>query len=324
MIERLAFDEASGYNEVEASIHIARYSVAAEFCRGKRILDIACGEGYGSWLMRKWGGTEVVGVDVSEKAINSAKANFEGDGILFFQGAAESLTFLDNTFDLIVSLETMEHIPDVRKYLEELKRVLKTDGMIILSCPNDWWYYPTENEKNPFHLKKYTLEEFLDLTGCYFGTPSYLLEGHRADGFVNICHNNIHVGSNQRSMVEMDTLMVNLLPAKEELLSKQACYWVAIWNYGEPIICETSAAVYPLIYNPRGTAVEIELRAMLADANRQIEEWRKTCAGIEADAQRVWNECVKMQKTLEEKLREKEDEIAELKDKRGWLRRWSK
>ena len=67
--------------------------------------------------------------------------------------------------------------------------------------------------------------------------------------------------------------------------------------------------------------MDAELRAMLADAGRQIEEWRRTCTSMEADAQRVWDECVKTQKTLEEELRKKEEEIESLKNTGGWLNR---
>lgn len=68
-MERLNFGGMEAYNAVEACIHLNRYAMAKSFCTGKRVLDAACGEGYGSFLMKKWGASEVFGIDIDCETI---------------------------------------------------------------------------------------------------------------------------------------------------------------------------------------------------------------------------------------------------------------
>ncbi|WZB62599.1 class I SAM-dependent methyltransferase [Achromobacter xylosoxidans] len=161
-MERLTFDKNSRYDGLEAAIHIARYSFAQPYCANRRVLDIACGEGYGSRLLANWGASEVVGVDISSDALAAAQRNFGGDGVSFVQSEGETLLdkFQQASFDLIVSFETIEHLGDPVQFLGNLKTLLKPGGLIIISCPNDWWYFPTDEHKNPFHLRKYRFEDF--------------------------------------------------------------------------------------------------------------------------------------------------------------------
>jgi len=119
MAERLQFksDEMS-YESMLAAEHLSRYWLVRDFCKGKRVLDLACGEGYGSWLLKKWGAETVIGIDISEEAISNSNQNFGGDGIFFKSGDGCDLDRTLNAndkFDLIVCFETMEHVPDVAK-----------------------------------------------------------------------------------------------------------------------------------------------------------------------------------------------------------------
>lgn len=107
-MERLEIT-AKNYVAEELAIHMARYSFVKKLVKGKKILDLACGEGYGSFLMKKWGGesTTVIGVDISKEAIEKAKTNFSLESsITFLSCNAENLPFNSEQFDLIVSFET--------------------------------------------------------------------------------------------------------------------------------------------------------------------------------------------------------------------------
>lgn len=185
-IERLDFSEKTRYNSIEAAIHLNRYGLAKPYCKGARVLDAACGEGYGSYLMKSWGAQSVDAIDIDEVSIALAKSLFKSDGLSYVQGTVEQLPFEDNLFDLVVSLETMEHVDNVDMFLAEAKRVLKPGGTIILSCPNDNYYYEKDNIKNPFHKRPYTFFEFQSLAEKYFGTYVDYFLAFALDGFINL------------------------------------------------------------------------------------------------------------------------------------------
>ena len=139
--ERLHFtDRMSSYNAMYAAEHVVRYYCVSGLCRGKRVLDVACGEGYGSSLLATWGAAEVVGVDVSAEAIDAARQVFAKPNIKFLQGDACRLNDVlgdVREFDLIVSFETMEHVEDVPALLSGILRYLAKGGAIVITCPND-------------------------------------------------------------------------------------------------------------------------------------------------------------------------------------------
>lgn len=167
-MERL--EVKGSYSAHECAIHLARYNFAKQFCKDKRVLDISCGEGYGSYILSLAGSKEVVGLDISEETILTAKKNYKSDNLNYLVSDAGALKDLkDNYFDLIVSFETIEHLNEVDNYLKEIQRVAKNDAIIIISCPNDYYYYPTEEEFNEFHKRKYTFNDFKILTESILG-----------------------------------------------------------------------------------------------------------------------------------------------------------
>ena len=87
--------------------HIARYRFAKDFVRGKRVLDIACGEGYGAAALAKAGAASVTGVDISRDACERARRKY---GLDARTGDAQAIPVPDRSIDLIVSFETIEHV----------------------------------------------------------------------------------------------------------------------------------------------------------------------------------------------------------------------
>src|SRR5690242_5479118 len=91
MAERISFTPgAMPYNAMLAAEHMARYVLAQPLCAGKRVLDIACGEGYGTSFLKSSGAASVVGIDISEEAIAAANARFGQAGVTFAAGDALS------------------------------------------------------------------------------------------------------------------------------------------------------------------------------------------------------------------------------------------
>lgn len=145
--------------------HIARYAFAARYVQGKRVLDIACGSGYGSSILRDAGALHVDGVDVDEAAVASARATFGRDELQFSVG--DIRTFAAAPYDVVVSFETIEHVREYDQALNNLRHLLVDGGTLILSTPNRHVTSIrarriSDAPKNPFHTQEFVLPELLD------------------------------------------------------------------------------------------------------------------------------------------------------------------
>lgn len=143
--------------------HLARYAWAARLAGGRRVLDAACGVGYGSRMLAEAGASEVVGLDLSEEAVLEARAG-AGPTVSFEVGDMHHLPFRDDEFDLITFFEALEHVSDPEAVLDELHRVMRPHGVLALSTPNRDVYAPG----NPFHLRELTPSELENLLGERF------------------------------------------------------------------------------------------------------------------------------------------------------------
>ncbi len=149
--ERLVPEAYRG--ELVHAEHMARYLLAARLAPGRRVLDAACGEGYGSALLAAAGASAVVGVDVDGATVEHARGRY---GLDVRTADVTDLPFAPGDFDLIVSFETIEHVADPEKALSEFARILGDDGLLIVSTPNVDEYLVD----NPFHLRELTPAEF--------------------------------------------------------------------------------------------------------------------------------------------------------------------
>ncbi|MDY6893300.1 MAG: class I SAM-dependent methyltransferase [Chloroflexota bacterium] len=154
--------------------HIDRYIFAASMVEHKNVLDIACGTGYGTGYMVEHGAARVIGADVSVETVRFAHDWYSIDSRTDFISAdGTRLPFASDSFDAVVSFETLEHIAAFYSFLDECRRVLKEDGLLICSTPNRRIFSPSvDTPPNPFHVKEFWVEEFEHLLGNYFGTIS--------------------------------------------------------------------------------------------------------------------------------------------------------
>lgn len=150
--------------------HINRYHFASKLTKNKVVLDVACGTGYGSDYLIKNGAKKIVGLDISGEAINYAKDNYKNSNLTFIVGDSTKLPFENEEFDAIVSFETIEHIKEYNKFLDECERVLKKGGIFICSTPNKRFLstYASKNQINPFHEIEFYPEDFENLINDYF------------------------------------------------------------------------------------------------------------------------------------------------------------
>lgn len=153
--------------------HLHRYAIVSEYIEGKVVLDIACGEGYGSNLMSEKAKL-VYAVDIDFETVLSAKKKYIKENLFFKEGQAESIPITDNCIDVVVSFETIEHHDKHHEMMLEIIRVLKKDGILIISTPDKLFYNDKRNFKNEFHIKELYKEEFTSLIQKYFKNVQHL------------------------------------------------------------------------------------------------------------------------------------------------------
>lgn len=140
------------------------YNMALKYInKNSSILDIACAEGFGTKILSRVANI-VIGVDIDNKIIKQAQVNNSATNIIYQTGDAHNLSFSDNTFDAVVSMETVEHVAP-KKFLPQLKRVLKPSGILLLSTPQN---RNGNIPLNPFHNKEYSLKEIKKIISKYF------------------------------------------------------------------------------------------------------------------------------------------------------------
>lgn len=157
-----------------APTHYGRYRFAAGFVHGGRVVDVACGEGYGSDLLSAAGAAQVVGVDRDEAAIRAAVARYRRPGLAFRVADAAATGEADGSADLVVSFETIEHVADAAAFVTEIARILRPGGLCVVSTPNRL----VTGQHNPYHTREFALGELtamlnpaFEIVGLYSQMP---------------------------------------------------------------------------------------------------------------------------------------------------------
>ena len=164
--------------------HHERYKFASQFVMGKEVLDIACGAGYGSKLLKEAGAKHVDGVDLSPEVIQHAQTYFPADGVRFF--VSDATSYIPNKkYDVIVSFETIEHVQDYHKLLSNFYHLLRGGGLLIVSTPNRMITSPSlqslsDKPDYPFHMREFIMPELAEaLRGCGFAVQGDYMFGQR-------------------------------------------------------------------------------------------------------------------------------------------------
>ena len=145
--------------------HYARYLFVAPFCKGKRVLDAACGTGFGTHMLATFGASAILGVDNATEAISYANAHYNHPNANYLKRGIEDLSNTElGTFDLIVSFETLEHLPNTRAAIDIFAALLAPKGTLIVSVPNEG----EQKVDNQFHLVQFTLSSLLSLLNAQF------------------------------------------------------------------------------------------------------------------------------------------------------------
>jgi ubiquinone/menaquinone biosynthesis C-methylase UbiE len=150
-----------------------RYNFASQFVVGKTVLDIACGSGIGSSFLLESGASRVTGVDIDRPSLETAARTYPG--VDFKWGdASREIPLPNESVDVVVSFETIEHFANQDRFLEECRRVLRSSGTFICSSPNrdaSRWFPPSR-----FHVKEFGATEFLAIMGRHFEESATLAQ----------------------------------------------------------------------------------------------------------------------------------------------------
>lgn len=159
--------------------HLDRYNYIKDFIKDKNVLDIACGSGFGSYIMATEGQAKmVIGVDLDNDAIRYANHKFQHNKIKRYVG--DAVKFKSNEkFDFVVSFETIEHIPNYKEFLKNLHENLHENGQLIISTPIR--SLTTHKPLNPYHVIEWSYQDFTKLLNEYFNIETNILQ--------NICLN---------------------------------------------------------------------------------------------------------------------------------------
>jgi len=149
-------------------IHLTAYEEAARLATGKRVLDLGCNNGYGTERVAHTA-ARAAGVDVSPQSIEAAQQRESARDIEFRVIDGSRLPFDDESFDLVISFQVIEHIADYAPYLSEIRRVLATGGSVVFTTPNGPLRLdPDMKPWNPFHVREFSPSELRDLLQTWF------------------------------------------------------------------------------------------------------------------------------------------------------------
>ena len=147
--------------------HVARYRLAERYVEGKEIVDLGCGAGYGSHWLSGFA-RSVIGMDLSEEAVAYATHHYHAPNLRYGVGDVTNLPYRDGTFEAAVSFEVIEHLPKPEDLAREAKRLLREDGLFVVSTPDKQTYHNDRVSSNPHHLKEMYPLEFREMLERHF------------------------------------------------------------------------------------------------------------------------------------------------------------
>lgn len=156
----------------------ARYDWAATFVKDRRVAEVGCGGGHGTAILAAGGATHVDGFDLDTVAISNAQSTYGNERLTFHAAPADGIPAEDSSYDVVVSLETIEHVDDDTAYVREIARIVKPDGTLICTTPNRLVTNPGKSIHdqpfNPHHVREYTVDELRECLGRCFANVEML------------------------------------------------------------------------------------------------------------------------------------------------------
>ena len=154
--------------------HYQRYSAALPLVKGKVVLDIASGSGYGTYLLSS-AAAMAYGVEIDRNAVEYSRERYAGSNLKYLQGSVDRIPLEDHSVDVVVSFETIEHVgAELQiRMMEEIERVLKADGILFISSPDKRYYSEERGFDNPYHVHELYASEFKALLEKHFSRIAF-------------------------------------------------------------------------------------------------------------------------------------------------------
>lgn len=293
--------------------HVSRYRLAERYIRGREILDMGCGAGYGSYLM-SGAARGVTGVDLSEEAVAHAARRYRASNLRYGTGDVTSLPYRDGTFEAIVSFEVIEHLPEPENLVVEAKRVLADDGLFVVSTPDKQTYANERMASNPHHLKEMYAPEFRELLESHFEHVQLYYQGALAGSVITPDPESLPEDGHS----EMESAQFSLADPRFGQGFPKSLYVIAVCTNGEPP--EPLERPYVILDRDRQIFEEhhdwdVLIRQMdwYYEHRHSMQEWR-----LRQRDNRIWQQANKLQQQ-ENKLRQQENRLKQQANK---LQRW--
>ena len=163
--------------------HLSRYLFARPLVEGRCALDVGCGTGYGTAVLAQTA-RKVFALDVSAESVAFSRTSYPAPNAEFLVADCRQMPLGSETIDTAVCFEVIEHLAEQEALLEEIRRVLRPDGVLAISTPNRIYYTQERKEVNPFHVREFNFEEFLTLLKRFFAHVEVAFQNHVTSVFV--------------------------------------------------------------------------------------------------------------------------------------------
>ena len=270
--------------------HFHRYLFAGQVTAGKHVLDVASGEGYGSAMLAR-AAAHVTGVDISPEAIFHAREKYKASNLEFIESSCAAIPLSDACIDVVVSFETIEHHSEHEAMMLEIKRVLKPDGLLVISCPDKLEYSDKPAYRNEYHVKELYRNEFVQLLESHF--TNHIVFGQRA------AYGSLILQEDEACLSETYRLAANDMAATPGL--SNAIYLIAI---------ATDGAVPPV----KVGLLDQDLLSIdeIAERDGQIENLTQTVASLVIDRDSQKTGLAQLQDAFTQLTQERDEQVLQL------------
>jgi SAM-dependent methyltransferase len=276
--------------------HLSRYYFAQPLVKDRLALDLGCGTGYGAAILAE-SARHVLGLDISKESVAFARGKYVAPNVEFFVSDCNHLAVRSGSIDTVVCMEVIEHLPDQETLMEEVCRVLRPEGILVISTPNRIYYTEERNEVNPFHVREFDFPEFSAFLKSYFEWVEIAFQNHVSSIFIG------NTDSNRAIRCQLEHSVVDS--------ERTANYFVAV--------CSKTAAVPPtydpFVYLPAAAnflrekdthikllqARERELVEMVRQQQREYDTQNQWCLALNRELQ----DTQKHYRALDEEFRER-------------------
>ena len=254
--------------------HLHRYLLAKNLTIGKRVLDIASGEGYGCALLAQ-SSISVFGVDISAEAVAHASEKYQADNLKFKVGSCAKIPLDNHSVDVVISFETIEHIYEHNEMMREIKRVLVPGGLLVMSCPDKFQYSDRLRNQNPYHVKELYRNEFESLLDANF--QNYLMAGQR------VLHGSVIFSENR--LCKMVSYDINDQTLSETSGISNPVYWIAVASDSELPSIESGILEGPV----HQSDIVLQLNSTIDKLHQMVNEYDLKLNECMAQAEHVIN-----------------------------------